>query len=183
MAPGPTRPGPPRGRGQTTLDFLIAIGVFLTTVGFVTIFATDAVGPFADGQAGAIIVERTADELTGRALAGPPGTGVLNGTCTLAFFNSSVSDAGCPFRSSDPLNERVGIDDRWDLNVTVERNDPAAGRGVLCADTGGDPQSCSEGGTRLAAGDPPDFGSDAIDTTVRVVTLGGRDVAVVVRLW
>lgn len=169
-------------RGQTSIDFLIGIGVFLATVGFVALFAMDVVTPFAGEQGGALVADRTADELVGVTLAGPAGTNVLDESCTLAFFDDSASDDGCAFDSANSLTDRVGIDDRWDLNVTVERNDPAAGNEILCVDDSGDLQSCPDG-TRLAAGDPADFGSDGIFTAVRVATFDDRDVAVVVRLW
>lgn len=185
MSVGPTRfaPGNGRARGQTSLDFLIGIGVFLATVGFVALFATDAVTPFADDQSGALVVERTADELVGVAFAGSRSASVLNVTCTRAFFDNA-SVPGCPTQPA-PLAEQAGIPDTWDLNVTVERNDPTAAREIMCLDATDALQSCTGGGgeTRLAAGDRPDFGSDAIVTTVRVVVLDGRDVAVVVRLW
>jgi hypothetical protein len=168
-------------RGQTSIDFLIGIGFFLATVGFVALFAMDAVTPFVGEQGGALVADRTADELVGVTFAGPPGTNVLDESCTLAFFGVG-SDDGCPFDSANPLTDRVGIDDRWDLNVTVERNDPAAGQEVLCANDDGDLQSCP-GETRLAAGDPADFGSDGIFTAVRVATFDDRDITVVVRIW
>lgn len=183
-ASGSRGPGAERDRGQTTLDFLIGIGVFLATVGFVALFAMDAVTPFVDDQSGGLVVERTADDLVGVTLARPEGTNALDESCTLAFFDDTASDAGCVFQGQDPLEYTLdGIPDRWDIQVTIERNDPAAGQEILCADAEGSPQSCTMGGTKLAAGDSPDFGSDAVVTTTRVAMLDGRDVAVVVRLW
>lgn len=172
-------------RGQTSLDFLIAVGVFLTTIGFVALFATNAVTPFTDDQSGALVADRAADDLVGITLAEPGGTNALDQTCTLAFFGvAGWSDAGCQFQGQNPLDYTLdGIPDKWDVHITVERNDPAAGQEVLCADADGVLPSCAPGEKRLAIGDPPDFGSDAIVTTIRVVTIDGRDVAVVVRLW
>lgn len=159
-------------RGQTGIDFLVAMAVFLLTVGFVVGFVPGLLAPFGTQQEHPVVADRTADLLAGTLLAGR-SPGALNGTCTRAFFGAAA-DGGCPFDAAAPLHERVGIDDGYQLNVTVERADG----GVLCAD-GGAIEPCP-GGDRLAAGPP---GGNSVTTAVRAVQVDGREATVVIRIW
>lgn len=174
---------PDPGRGQMSIDFLIGIGIFLATIGFVSVFITGVVTPFSENQAQPLVVNRAAEHLVEDSLASQTDPNRLNRTCTLAFFGGAGS-SGCAFVSSDALTQRVGISDHWDLNITVEENDPlAAGNEILCMDPTANLQSCSLGGTKLAAGGNAPAESNSIATSIRIVSLDKQDVVVKVRLW
>lgn len=165
-------------RGQTNLDFLVGIGVFIATVAFVTAFTTSLLSPFVADQSKPVVADRVADDLLGEELAGGDPS-ELDLACTRAFFGGP--DAACPFDQSNALAERLDVADHT-LNVTVESNAPgASARQVLCADADG-LTNCSGGGTRLAAGATPP-GSGTVVTATRVAHVDGRTVAVVVRVW
>lgn len=67
--------GPPSerpDRGQTTIDFLIAISTFVIVVGFLFAFVPGTTLPFNDGQsANPLIADRTATHLAADVLADP----------------------------------------------------------------------------------------------------------------
>lgn len=166
------------GRGQTAIDFLVAMGVFLLTVGFVVGFLPGMLAPFGTDQEHPTVADRSADALAGSLVAEAGVPGELNTTCTLAFFGAAA-DSGCPFDAGDPLAERIGVDSQYRLNVTLERG--AGGTSaVLCTDGSG-VEPCGAGGTRLAVG-PPSPGNGAT-TAVRTVRVDEQDAVLLVRVW
>lgn len=171
-------------RGQTGVDFLIGIGIFLLTAGFVFGFVPGILVPFDGDQSAPLVSDRVADTLVDDYFVDRPGSVVLNETCTVAFFNASVVDgSGCGFDPSEPdLAARLGIDGGYRMNVTVVRNVPGnQTRARLYGDADGVTTDAS-GTTPLAVGDPvPAQGS--ISTATRLVHVGGQDAVVVVKLW
>lgn len=161
-------PQPTAGaRGQTGIDFMVGMGVFLLAVGFVFGFAPGLFVPFS-GETGAamVIADRGAETLTEDVLIeSMDQPGVLNETCTVEFFDADGNVGDCRFDSED-LNDATGIDDRFDLNATIEE--------------GGSIVSLQ--GKTLAAGDEPDQVRDVI-LVKRVVRLAGTERTLIVRVW
>lgn len=154
-------------RGQTGIDFMVGMGVFLLAVGFVFGFAPGLFVPFS-GETGAamVIADRGAETLSEDILVeSMDQPGVLNETCTVEFFDEDGNVGDCRF-DTENLNDATGIDDRFDLNVTIEE--------------GGSIVSLQ--GVTLAAGD----GSDPVRDTIvvkRVVLLAGAERTLLMRVW
>lgn len=112
-------------RGQTSIDFLVGMSVFLITIGVIFAFLPGMFEPFADGSGvGMIVSERTATWLSEDALVvAPTAPGVLNATCTAEFFDAEEDVDGCRFGSdASNLNEVLPVDSRARINVTIESN-------------------------------------------------------------
>jgi hypothetical protein len=185
--------GPPTGvkraarhaeRGQTNLDLLVGVSVFLVAAGFVLAATAGMTDPFVGGQEVPLAADRTT-ELIAEGLFAPAGTsGSLNAACTFGFFNESMGAGSCAiaYDESEPdLAVRLSLPSRYEVNVTIRRDvtgDPAPE--VLCTD-GRSVKGCP-GSTRLAAGpSPPDSGSTF--SSRRGAALDGTDVIVEVVLW
>lgn len=175
-----------RDRGQTTLDFAVGISVFLLTTVAVVAFVPGMLEPFQTGpQESTVIADRVATQLVEETLVEDGKHYILNGTCTLAFFNASKSDAGCAFDNARGLEERLGVSNS-NLNLSIHYDfdsdkvaEPACwnetdGRLVGCGDPDADWQLSEN---RV----PPDTGSVIVGR--RVAHLEGRAVEVFVRVW
>jgi len=191
-------PAKPVMRGQTTLDFAVGAVIFVGVVGFVFLFVSSAVTPFTGNpQDDTVTANRVADELTGDQLGSPADPYVLDTFCTRAFFDS-LDGGSVPERcvyGNDSLNDRVGIPDRKDLNVTVVGNvtgpptatdtpvmlcwDEGDRRLVALSDTACD---TGAGDVALTAGPDP-TGEDSTITARRSISLAGRDAILVVEVW
>jgi hypothetical protein len=163
-------------RGQTSVDLLAAVGVFIVAFGFVVGFIPGLLSPFEGDVAAPLVADRTATTLGDDLLAGT-APGDLDPACTAAFFGaSSASDAGCPFDRSASLTERVGIDRDHHLHVRLVRKGA-----VVCGDSSG-MTPCADGGTRLATDEvPPPSG--AVTTARRAVSVDDRDAVLEVTVW
>ncbi|MFB6109067.1 MAG: hypothetical protein ABEJ82_09570 [Haloplanus sp.] len=176
-------------RGQTTIDFAIGTSVFLVTVAFVVAFVPGIFQPFVRGPQEELAgVDRVADTVSRDLLGGSDRSYRIDRDCTVAFFDDSVSDAGCRFDNSESIRDRIGVTDRHELNVTLVGAD-VDGDGSpdqLCADAdhafeeeGTAGFSCA---TRLSGGAPvPNDGTSVVAR--RVVHVGGTDATVLVRMW
>ena len=181
------------GRGQTSIDFAVAMGVFLVALTTVVAFLPNLVQPFSGTPTqNPLLADRLANQLVDYQLAGT-SAGVLNETCTLYFFGSAGSDPCGSFESDDGLQGKLGLDTATsNVNVTVERNvSGGPGTEVLCGTDPPDPDgevlmkhSCGGGESRLALGDDlPDSGG-SVSVARRAVLVGGeQDVVLVVRVW
>ncbi|MDS0298483.1 hypothetical protein NDI76_06995 [Halogeometricum sp. S1BR25-6] len=162
-------------RGQTTIDFVVGISIFLLVVAFVVLFVPGIFDPF-DGTSRTQAADRFAATLASDALGDPATPATLNATCTGAFFEQMQTNAdataACGFdATADTVAAALGTD-RYDVNVTVfdggsvaELDDPAGGPAVA-----------------LSAG-PPVPDNEAVATTRRVVLLDGRTHQLAVRVW
>lgn len=170
------------GRAQTGIDFLIGMGVFLLTVGFIVGFVPGMFAPFTGDQQQQLVADRTADALVHGLLAGD-GPSVLDTACTVAFFGVD-NDATCPFDESDPVRDRVGFPAQYELNVTLERNVTGdAAREVLCG-TAENVTACGpDASHRLTAGEQPPRQAGNVVTAARVAYADERDARLVVRVW
>ena len=181
-------------RGQTTIDFAVGAVIFIGVVSFVFLFVASAVTPFTGNpQDDTVTANRVADELAGDQLGSPADPYVVDTFCTRAFFDS-LDGGSIPERcvyENDSLNDRVGIPDRQDLNVTIVGNltgpptdtdtpvplcwDDANRRLVNATDSG----TCD---VALTAGPSP-AGADSTITARRAVSLANRDAVLVVEVW
>jgi hypothetical protein len=187
--PGWRRESPPRGRtddgrGQTNVDLLIGVSVFVIAAGFVLLTASGMSEPSVGGREIPLVADRTTALLAEGMFASAGTPGALDATCTYGFFDGSMGEGTCaiPYDETESdLAARLGIAPRYGVNVTIRRNtagDPEPD--VLCTD-GGSVGACPDT-TRLAAGPtPPDSGSTF--SASRWVYLDGRDVVVEVVVW
>jgi len=97
-----------RARGQTTLDFLIGISVFLVTVGVVLTFVPGILNPFVGGRTvNALTADRAATTLATGDLAGPEPY-VLNRSGVNSFFDPATD-----------VHDRLGLSGTVQVNVTL----------------------------------------------------------------
>jgi hypothetical protein len=165
---------PTTERGQSLNDFVIGVGLFLLVVGYTFAFLPTVFQPFLDvGRGTTQAADRTADHLVRYVLAenASNGTatvpGLLNAACTEAFFDDSITNPpdGCRFESTD-LNSIAALPDTTRVNVTVLRDETVVERNGVTFTRGPDPTGASD-----------------IARTVRIATLDGKDVRVIVRTW
>lgn len=179
-------------RGQTTLDYTIAILVFIAVVLFVFLFVPGILEPFGGGDGeDPAVADRIGDTVSDDLLSGPDQPRTLDRQCTIEFFKDAGSETArpeCAFASGENLTERLNLD-LTRVNITVQGNrtseyDPSE---TLCWDAGNnewtkadDVGACD---TPLRIGDDLPQSSTATVTSTRVVSLQGRPVTVVVRVW
>lgn len=174
------------GRAQTTLDFAIAMGVFLLAVAFVFTFIPSLTSPFIDGnQEQSAIADRMASNLVEGSLADPNDPYVLDVACTTGFFEET-NDAGtdhCGYtQETTDFRERIGVSDRPNVNVSLVRIDASTRETTtLCERTDGDVGSESCDVVYQIGGDPAD--ADSITVARRVVSIDGTDATLFVRVW
>lgn len=168
------RPSTADDRGQTTIDFVVGISIFLLVVAFVVLFVPGIFDPF-DGTSRTQAADRFAATLANDALGDPATPAALNATCTRSFFemqNRTDTAADCGFDpTADTVEAALGTD-RYSVNVTVFDGAAVA----ELADPAG------EGSVELSAG-PPVPDNEAVATTRRVVLLDGRTLQLAVRVW
>lgn len=169
---------PPPERGQTMLDFLVAIGLFLLTVGFVVAFIPQMTAPYQE-QDHPAVAQRTTNSVADTVLGGDAPS-VLEEGCTVAFFAQSGA-AGCPFDTTEPLTAQVGIGPRYRVNLSLRRNvsgdatlESLCGNGGAVGPCGTDP---------LRVGPDPPTDRRSLTTTRRAVTVGGTDAVLEVTVW
>lgn len=173
------RPSAADDRGQTTIDFVVGISIFLLVVAFVVLFVPGIFDPF-DGTSRTQAADRFAATLTNDALGDPATPAALNATCTRSFFEQMQPEfeqtetdvADCGFDpTADNVASALGTD-RFEVNVTVF--DGAAVAELEAPDDGTS--------VELRAG-PPVPDNEAVATTRRVVLLDGRTHQLAVRVW
>ncbi|WP_415381141.1 hypothetical protein [Halosimplex sp. TS25] len=169
------------GRGQTTLDFAIGMSIFLLALTFALAFVPGMFEPFSDsGQTETPAVNRVADDLTQRSLGNATAPYVLDGECTRAFFDESVT--ACGF-DGDPIQQRVGVIDRTPVNVTIRGDVGSSEDAILCWDGSSVVEQSPSCGTVLTDGSNPAGSGGKTVSAQRVALLDGRDVTVEVVMW
>ncbi|WP_424015303.1 DUF7287 family protein [Halorubrum xinjiangense] len=152
-------------RGQTVLDFVVGMSVFLVAVGFTFAFVPSLLEPYAVGEGATVIVaERGAARLAESSLAGAGSTATLSHACTFAFFDrtdpeTASDDSDCAWTANaDDLHAELGIADRRGLNLTVTQHGTIA--------------SLDSDGTAVAmrAGPAPPS-STSVSSASRIVTI------------
>jgi len=179
-------------RGQTTLDFSLGISIFLVSLVFIVMFVPGMLQPFVGGtQAETPAANRVADDLSQRLLGNASAPYVLDADCTREFFTTGAP-AACQF-DAGTLQERVGVLDRTNLNVTIRGNATGdADDETLCWNGAGDAfversdAKCSPGvggDVLLSRGPDPTVQGGKTVSARRVALLDGRDVTIEVVLW
>lgn len=167
------------GRGQSSIDFVVGLGVFFLTLSFVIVLLPDLLSPFAAPE-GPVVADRAAETLGGELLAS--GTlGSLNETCTDEFFDGS--GASCSFDASDSTTALLGLSDTYSVNVTLEWNGSDDTDSEIACYDGSSVRDCSNGGDRLARGDAPPDTTRSVRTASQVVRVAGETLSLTVRVW
>ena len=118
-----TRRSEDRSRAQTTLDFAIAMGVFLLAIAFVFSFIPSLTAPFVDGdQELSAATDRTASHLAEGALGDVDDPYVVREDCMSAFFDNQSAPDRCGF-SGDDTRAHLGLSDRHHVEVEIVRVD------------------------------------------------------------
>ncbi len=192
-------------RGQTTLDFATGMSVFLIILISVLLFIPGSLEPFTKGAQDNIVTSnRVGDQLSEGLLGDPANPHVLNTSCSIEFFQGTTpAHGGCRYTGST-LQERIGVQDRRLVNVTLRGNLSSHGgaEDVLCWDNNGTypgrlvEQSNASSNpaktchTTFAVGKTPPNRADATVTARRVVSVNRSaesaekvDVALIVEVW
>lgn len=160
-------------RGQSSVDFLTGMTVFLITIGFTINFIPGIFQPFeADAGAEMVTADRSAALLAESALVkSVESPGVLNETCTAAFFDAAGGTGDCEFdNDADSLNQALGIDDTLEANVTIQDD-----QGVLTVNG-------ETGPVTTAAGPAPPSTADVV-VAHRVILVESDQGTLYVRVW
>jgi len=174
-------------RAQTSIDFAIAMGVFLVALTTVVAFMPQMTGPFTTGQQDPLMADRVAAQLVDDQLGDPTTPSVLNTTCTMYFFNGTSGDPCVEFDATDDVTGKVGVDESVLVNVSLRQNvsgdsDPD----IVCGSPDGTVSAPACGGTDeafMATGSPPPDVSGSVTTAHRYAVFGDAGVYVVVRVW
>ena len=159
-------------RGQTSIDFVVGMSVFLLTVAFVVAFLPGVFEPFtASGAGDTLTSDRTASLLAERLLADPANPSVVDSACAAEFFDAAGDGAGgvagCQFTTdAADLDAVLGLGPTTRVNVTIEEDGTVK----------------STGGVTLAAG-PELPEAESVVVSRRVVLFDGFDRDLYVRVW
>lgn len=166
-------------RGQTSLDFLVGVSIFLLTIAFVIAFVAQLTAPY-QAQEKPVVAERVASDLTESYLAESGTPSALDEDCTVAFF-SQAGGEHCSFEPTDTLHEQLGLSSRYAVNVTLSRGVTEEGSPALLCATNGTIGAC--GSNSLAIGEPVPDRSRSAATAKRTVHVGGMDAVLEVTVW
>jgi hypothetical protein len=178
-------------RGQTSVDFAISMGVLLIAVVTAVAFLPQITGPFVDlpGE-NPMIADRTADQLVETQLAVEDEPGTLDVVCTLHFFDGSPSPECPTFDGPDSVNEKLGLTEDVNVNVTIEQNvtgdaspDVLCGKGLPDDGIVTDAPCSGPGEYRLAAGDDVPSHKSVAEARRMVLFDGRQGVFVRVKVW
>ena len=165
-------------RAQTVIDFGVGAGVFIIAVGIVFAFVPTLFEPFSTAAGSSpVVVDRTADHLTGSLLAADPATpSVLSAACTAAFFgeNESLGDAAdCGFDPTASTDDLLGVDKQVNVTVRNLSDSPTTGPPVTRTVEGVD-YTLTRGASNPAT---------EVTVASRAVTIEGDQYRFVVKVW
>lgn len=171
--------GSDSARGQTSIDLVVGLTLFILTITVVLGQLPILLGP-AQPQATSTVADRAAEELYGELAiqdaVGPSGS--LDEACVVAFFSGSGGD-DCPFDPSNSVNDRLGISSLYGVNVSFAHGNGSAELEPYCRD-GGEVTLC--GTDQLTVGPVvPTDKSEAV--TYRGAQVPGQNGVLVVRVW
>lgn len=167
------------GRGQTSVDLVVGLTLFIVTITVVLGQIPTLLGP-AQPQAASTVADRAAEELYGDLAvddAAAP-SGALDEQCVVAFFGGG-GGGSCPFDPSNSVNERLGISSLYGVNVTFARGNGSAALEPYCYDNG---EVVVCGTDRLTAG-PVVPSDDSVSVAYRDGRVPDRTGILVVRVW
>jgi hypothetical protein len=173
-------------RAQTPIDFAVGAGVFLLTLAFVIAFVPTVFDPFAGAAtASPVVSDRVAAGVAGDLLAASPTEpGVLSPACTVAFLDANATlgtEADChPNVAASPA-AHFGVD--GDVQVVIhdpdERNPSVNASNLSIATRHGR----FEVGPDRTTADPSDTAGEDVTVSQRLVSIGGRQYRLTVRVW
>lgn len=183
-------------RGQTTLDFALGAGVFLTVIVFTFTFVPGILSPFdLTGEEEPALSNQISDSLSQDILGSPTEPHALDRYCTVEFFDETRDSPpdGCAYDSTTPreqfhlsATQNVNITLYGDVNGDGEKTElywepePTGGEDIPLDDSWGLQDT---GDIQLSAGeDLPQSGQSTI-TARRVVYLHDRPVTMEVVVW
>lgn len=192
-------------RAQTTLDFAIAMGVFLVALAFVFAFVPGMFQPFqTNAPETTTFGNRIADQVAGGTLVeSEDEVPALDIACTVEFFRAEpTGQPACPFdqsvdvpdRRNAAFTDRLGVETRQNLAVSIEGDTDGNGtQDTLCWDGDNDRireeyhDDCTPGSTSdvlldVGTGDPPTQ-TGSVVVSRRIVSLAGHDATLEVRAW
>lgn len=167
-------------RGQTGVDFVVGVAIFLLTTAFVFGFIPGVLAPFGEATATPLYGDRVVDDLAYDTLAGESGPGVLDTECTLAFFGIGTATE-CRFDPSDDHRAILGLSEKYDFNVSIQRIADDGSRLPLYGNTDGTVTESGE--TRLVTGAPVPEEYGSVTTVSRHVSVADTEAVLVVRVW
>lgn len=188
LAGSRSRDDPNRGRGQSSIDYVIGFAVFVLTFSFVVTLVPDLLSPYT-AQATPVVADRAVDTLAGAnglLAAGPVGT--LNRSCTEEFFDETNSSACSTLQGgTTPTARLLGVTDFYDVNVTLERNVTGGPETeVVCWDRSAgvlDPDCSASSPLALKRGPSPPGDTRSVSVARRLVSLDDRALFLKLRVW
>ena len=193
-------------RGQTNLDFVVGVSLFIVAVIFVWLFLPNLFAPFAgdDVHSDGVAAERAANTLANDLPSNGSDMAHVDQDCLVAFFEGPRNDAGCGFDNSTTLAERVGLRANTPLNITIQGDvDGDGNKSTLCwtgepggissqyglnvpmgglNETGPPCVSPHSGKFPLTAGGQPGSNTQT-NVARRAVIIDGQRATIVVRTW
>lgn len=159
-------------RGQTVLDYAIAIGIFFVALVFVLGTIPGMFAPFVASSGDTQVADRLASSLAGDTLGSPSEPFVLNGTCTEAFFEQleigNAAPESCRFdTSATTLRAMFSLDGTTNARVEIIRADGT---------------TVTRNGTDLVAGETPPT-RQTVSTARRTVGIDGETLTLEVHVW
>jgi len=171
------------------LDFAIGISVFLAVILFVFAFVPGILEPFnLSGEADTALAERVASDISQAKLGDASTPYVLESSCAVQFFDETDGPPSHCNYGGDDLHERLGVDNTYNLNVTLEGAFSGTSSELACwdSDTEKIVAASACGGSdpiALAAGGAPPQANDATVTARRVVSLHQQNLTLKVVVW
>jgi hypothetical protein len=173
-------------RAQTSIDFAIAMGVFLVALTTVIAFMPTMTSPFTSAQDDPLTADRLAAQAVNDQLGAHTTPSLLNVTCTRYFFNGSSGDPCRSFDATDDVAEKLGAGDGVFVNVSVRQNHTGdAAPDIVCGSPDGtvSEPSCSGDAELLATGPEPPNVAGSVTIARRYAVYGDEGVYVVVNVW
>ncbi|MEF8800031.1 MAG: hypothetical protein V5A38_00555 [Halolamina sp.] len=158
-------------RGQTVLDFAVAVGIFFVALVFVLGTIPGIFAPFISGGS-TQVADRTATSLAADTLGVPDTPYVLNDTCTEGFFRqlngSGPAPLSCRFdTNASDLHTMLALESA--INIRVEIQDPDGSAATI------------DGTALVAGGTLPE--RSTVTTARRTVGLEGQSYTLEVHVW
>jgi hypothetical protein len=174
----------PADRGQTVLDFVVGMSVFLIAVGFTFAFVPSLLEPFTAGEGAKVIVaERGAAHLVETSLSAGAPSAALHAGCTREFFGGDAAADACAWdHDAAALNDELGVRSVRGLNVTVTSAGAPVGIDADGAVAPADTVDETAGAAVLTGGPAPPP-SASVSAGSRIVDLDGETYRLTLRVW
>lgn len=153
-------------RGQTHIDFVVGIVLFLVAFTFVAAAVPHLLSPYED-QSTPVVADRVSASLAESLLVGANDPGVLDPACVEEYFGGNTT---CDtFDPAADLPERSGVASHYSINVR------------LTGDVDGDGTVAE--GERLEVGPPVPSGNRAASMDRQLLLLHGEPATLEVWVW